>query len=323
MRSVAPAAVATDEAEAIRAAAAWYARLCSGLVGDTEHAAWQDWLAASELHRRAWQRVENLCLQLGRVPGDVAGPALQGAADGRRKALRTLTVLALGGPLLGWLGYRLMPWPAWQADYRTAVGERRRIVLADGGVLVLDSDSAVDIVYDAAQRLIRLHAGRLLLTSAPDPARRPLRVGTVHGSAEALGTRFTVQLESAFTTVAVLDQAVRVTPAEAPVLARELKAGQQLRFDAAHLADSERADPAAGTWTDGSLLAVDMPLARLAAELGRYRHGVVTCDAAIAGLKVSGAFPLDDTDRALALLADTFPVRLRRRTRYWVQLLPR
>jgi transmembrane sensor len=63
-----------------------------------------------------------------------------------------------------------------------------------------------------------------------------------------------------------------------------------------------------------------MPLGEWVAELGRYRRGVLRCDPAVAGLRVSGAFPLDDTDRALQLLADTFPVRHVWRTRYWVSV---
>ncbi|USQ51682.1 hypothetical protein NFX37_13690 [Serratia marcescens] len=33
-------------------------------------------------------------------------------------------------------------------------------------------------------------------------------------------------------------------------------------------------------------------------------------------------FPLNDTDRALALLSQTLPVRLQSFTRYWLQIVP-
>jgi transmembrane sensor len=38
---------------------------------------------------------------------------------------------------------------------------------------------------------------------------------------------------------------------------------------------------------------------------------------------VSGAFQLADTDNILQLLADTLPVKIDVRTRYWVTIKPR
>ncbi|MGV2837118.1 iron dicitrate transport regulator FecR, partial [Pseudomonas shirazensis] len=57
--------------------------------------------------------------------------------------------------------------------------------------------------------------------------------------------------------------------------------------------------------------------------LGRYRHGWLRCDPSITALKVSGAFPLDDTDRALAALESGFDLRIERRSRYWVSVMPK
>lgn len=60
-----------------------------------------------------------------------------------------------------------------------------------------------------------------------------------------------------------------------------------------------------------------MRLDALVAELSRYRGGVLRCDPAVGALRVSGAFPLRDTDASLALLAKTLPVRIGGITRYW------
>lgn len=59
------------------------------------------------------------------------------------------------------------------------------------------------------------------------------------------------------------------------------------------------------------------------AVLGRYRPGLLGCDPSVAGLRLSGAYPLDDTDRALAAIARAVPVEVVSRTRYWVRLVPR
>ena len=73
----------------------------------------------------------------------------------------------------------------------------------------------------------------------------------------------------------------------------------------------------------GTLLAKDMPLGEVIAELARYRPGVLRCDPAVAGMPVSGALSLTDTDAALDLLARSLPLRIERRTRYWVSFGPR
>lgn len=318
----AAASIADDESEAIRSAAAWYARQCSGSFGDDEHAAWQAWLNASELHRSAWQHVESVRASLGVLPGHLAGPALRGVSARKRQTLRTLAVIATAAPL-AWLGYRTAAAQGFTADLRTAVGERRALELADGSSLSLDTDTAVDVAFDHERRLLRLRRGRIMVTTAADAhARRPFLVATAHGTCEALGTRFTVRTDSGGSQVAVLDDSVRVTPDAHPERPLMLSAGQQMRFDAAGSGAIEPAAVATGTWAGGSLVAMDMPLAELLAEFARYRHGFLRCAPSVAGLRVSGAFPLDDTERSLKLLTETFPLQTVRRTRYWVEVHP-
>ncbi|KAG1059180.1 hypothetical protein G6F40_018182 [Rhizopus arrhizus] len=58
-------------------------------------------------------------------------------------------------------------------------------------------------------------------------------------------------------------------------------------------------------------------------ELSRYRKGRLVCDPAVAGLRISGSFPLGDTDRVLAAVERALPVRADRYTRYWVVLRPK
>ncbi len=74
------------------------------------------------------------------------------------------------------------------------------------------------------------------------------------------------------------------------------------------------------------LTALRQELARMqevVAELARYRPGILRCDPAVADLKVSGVFSLRDTDEALEAISDSFPVQVRRHTRYWVTVLAR
>ena len=47
-----------------------------------------------------------------------------------------------------------------------------------------------------------------------------------------------------------------------------------------------------------------LSLTDVCAELSRYRSGILQCAPEVAGLRVSGAYPLTDIDRALAMLEE-------------------
>lgn len=66
-----------------------------------------------------------------------------------------------------------------------------------------------------------------------------------------------------------------------------------------------------------------MRLADFLTELARHRPGRIDCDPAVAEQRVSGSYPLVDTDRILEILQSTLPVRVLYFTRYWVRVIPR
>lgn len=316
-----PGNLSAAELDAIRSAAQWYARLASGAESEHDRAEWDRWHAADPLHRQAWQRIESVREQVARVPGRLAAPALQASAHSRRQVLRGVVVL-VGAGSLGAVAWRSDVRQAWLADYRTAVGERRAVSLADGSSLLLNTATALDVHFDGERRLLSLRRGEILVSTAVDAQQRPFFVDTPHGRVQALGTRFTVRADEHGSEVAVLEKAVAVTPRGASQSVR-LEAGQRLGFDAQMVGAARGNDASVGAWEQGSLIAIDRPLGEVLGELARYRAGWLRCDPAVAGLRVSGAFPLDDTDLALAALESGFPLQVVRRTRYWVSVVPR
>ena len=308
--------------DAIRDAARWYAVLNAPDVTPADQRGWQQWLADAPEHRLAWREVERVQDSLQRVPGRLAAPALQRATLTRRQVLTRLGMVAVAAPV-GALTWQLAPWERWRAQYVTGIGEQRKLVLADGSQLMLNTDTRVDTDYNPRHRLIRLHDGEILVQSAPDPRRpsRPLLVDTPEGRIQALGTRFTVRRDAGQTRVTVLADTVRVTSANHPD-GRLVQQGEEIRFTAGDLPPTHPAPAGAASWAGGKLMVVDMPLRELLAELGRYRRGLLACSDAVAGLRVSGTFPLADTDRALSVITEAFPLRQRRLTDYWVTLLP-
>lgn len=308
---------------ALREAAQWLVRLNSGQARPDDWQALAAWRAQDAANEAAWQRAERLSRTFGAVPAGLGMPVLAQAertAVNRRAALRVLALVGTTAPA-AYLGWRHMPWQQWAAEHRTATGERRSVTLADGSEVLLNTASALDVAFDAHERLLRLRAGEVLITTARDSAARSFRVETPGGWLRALGTRFAVRLLDEDTVhLAVAEGAVEVTPHHGAQ--RVLQAGAQCRFTASGVQAPTALGEQALAWAQGVLYADGMRLDDFAAELARYRSGVVRCDPAVAALRISGAFQLNDTEYILAMLRETLPVQVVTRTRYWITLVP-
>lgn len=303
--------------EVARQAASWYMLMLDEQVSPAEREACARWRAAAPEHERAWLKAQRVQAQLGLLPQRLAMGTLNRE---RRQTLKQLLVLAIVAPL-GYAGYRQAV-PA--ASHTTAVGEHRRVELADGTVLDLNTNSAVDVNFDPEQRLIHLLRGEILVDSGADAhsvRHRPLRVASNEGLMEALGTRFLVRQRDGSTQLTVFEGAVRVTPAHG--LQQVIEAGQQVDFNSQGSGAVAAAREQDSLWTRGRLIAEEMPLSEFLSELGRYRHGWLRCAPDVARLPISGAFQLEKTDQILAALPATLPVHVEYRTRYWVTVTAR
>ncbi|APA67092.1 FecR domain-containing protein [Janthinobacterium sp. 1_2014MBL_MicDiv] len=315
MNSVAPPCPPLSRKVA-RQAVEWYLLEQSGQATSDDLAASAQWRARDPEHARAWNRVQQVSQTAGLLPPDLAAPLLR--RPRRRVAMQVL--LALMAAPAAWLLVR----HELLADYRSGVGERRELSLPDGGTLVLNTDSAVDVAYGADERLLTLRRGELLVQTRPDHAgSRPFIVATRHGSIRALGTRFTVRVDDDGSRVTVLEHAVEITPRAPSATVRTVMAGQQSRFDASHASLPAPAPLQADAWARGMLAAQDMRLDAFAAELSRYRPGLLRVEPQAAGLRLSGAFQLDDTDAVLESLTRILPVDVLYRTPYWVTIAAR
>lgn len=289
------------------------------------------WRAEHHEHEVAWQRVQSLQAELSSnlraVPGaHVAFNTLENSVQGlgRRQALKLLSGAVLMGSA-AWLGRDVTGWQQWTADFATATGERRGFQLPDGTRLELNTASAVDLDYTAHQRLIKLARGEIIVTcgGADEGSSfdRPLRVQSGQGVYEGVAARFILRQEAGCTRLSVTSGMVVIhSPISADGAPTQVHAGQS------YLIDHQQARPAsplnmdAGAWVDGLIVTRNMRLGDFLQEVGRYRHGYLTCAADIANLRLSGVFRLESTDKLLAILAQTLPVQLRYRTRWWVAL---
>lgn len=302
-------------------AATWYVQFNEGYPDAAQTQAWEAWLAASPAHAEAWARVEKLQRQWSMVPRQAALSGLGAAQAQRREVLKILgMLLAVGGG--AWLATEQTSHRALLAQQRTGTNERRSLRLEDGSHLELNIGTALDVRFDAQVRVIELYQGEILISTASDPARRPFIVHTPHGSVRALGTRFSVRQLPAQTRVGVLQSAVEVRPRHHLDRLLRLDAGQQTHFDSDTFARVQPLPADSTAWVRGMLSVNDWCLGDFIDELGRYRPGVLRCAPAIRGMRISGAFRIDDTDIALANLPKTLPVKVHYLSRYWVRVEP-
>jgi len=313
-------ALALDR-DVLEAAARWHVELACA-PGDaalrSEH---ERWLGADPSHGAAWARIALLRERLGPLTPGIAEPTLNGARARRRATLKILGLLLMAGGAAG-LGVRQPPVRGLLAELRSGVGEQRTVTLDDGTQLTLNTDSAVNVHYDSTLRRIELVQGEIAVRTAEDGQHRSFMVVTAHGTVQALGTRFIVRQEADSTRVSVQQHAVLLRPLQAPERPLRLEAGQRSSLTAQRSGPVLAALGQEDAWTRGMLIVRDWRLDAFLAELARYRHGHLRCTAAVAGLHVSGAFHLGDTDTVLRNLAATLPVRVRQFTRYWVSIEP-
>jgi len=312
--------------EALEEAAEWLMAMSAGAVTDAQRADWLAWRSSSPERAQAWQRAERLMGKLDGLPPALSMSALDRPADPGRRAMISRLALLLAVLPASWAGWKLTERQGWAADYRSTVGECRQLTLVDGTQIFLNTDSAIDIRFDADERFIQLRRGEILVQTAPDivvPA-RPLRVATREGRMQALGTRFSVRELDGRTYLAVIEGAIRIEPARAAAKAGTIvQAGERVDFTAHTVGRPVPVDATATAWTQGMLLADGMRLDDFVTQLARYQRGVIRCDPRIAGLRISGAFPVSDTQRSLSMLESTYALRVSAHINgYWTLLYP-
>ncbi|WP_397380666.1 FecR domain-containing protein [Pseudomonas sp.] len=307
--------------EVVEQAIAWRVRLASGEASAEDVQGCLHWRDYAPQHEQAWQRLESLGQRFAGVPTQLGQATLrQPAVDlARRRALKHLAWFGTSSGIL-LLGQQWQPWQPLLAEQRTAVGEQRRVSLPDGAILHLNSATALDIDYSAESHLIRLYRGELLLSSLASTQPGSWLLSTEQGVLQAQQARLLLRDNGASCLLEVYAGKVQVRPRAAP--SQWVEAGQQVKFDAKGATVQGAADELRSSWVDGVLVAQQMPLAQFVDELGRQRNGVLRCDPAVAALRISGVFPLADSDRVLRALSQTLPVKVVYRSRYWVTVLP-
>jgi transmembrane sensor len=241
---------------------------------------------------------------------------------------------AAAGLVLALLGAGLYRVALLQPDsYRTEIGERRVVALADGSQISMDSDTKILVDYSKTERALRLARGRARFDVAHDTS-RPFTVTAGAETVVAVGTSFDVEKLGSTVLVTLIQGQVVVKDEQGQASSRalakphssiSLTAGQQLVASAASVQPAvATADlQVAAAWEGGHLVFRDEPLEAVVARINRYTEHPVTLDPAVAGIRISGVFNAGDIGSFVSALTSYVPVQATTNASGGILLQPR
>jgi transmembrane sensor len=198
--------------------------------------------------------------------------------------------------------------PDTQVTYSTPVGGHQRVMLDDGSVLDLNTNTSVRVQYSAARRQILLDRGEVMVGVAHD-ASRPLEVIASQIITRAVGTKFAVRIhentnvEALVTEGRVLvlrEQNVLGVPTAPKPLVRTLVAGERVVVDGTSARISRLSAEQIQRllqWMTGRIAFHEENLSDVVRELNRYNtRQLVIIDPGVARTKVGGGFDTSHAD---------------------------
>jgi transmembrane sensor len=325
------------------AAAAWAVRLGEVSVAAGDEEAFSSWLDSDPAHIDAWAAAMRAwgCLDNPQAADDDTLAALRSEAidAGPDRPARWGGFAAIAATLLAMVGSAafLMQAPSSNgeakpdllavrgpADLEAGKGQAAYFRLPDRSRVSLEPESAIDLVFTADRRSVRLLRGEAVFLVSPN-AKRPFSVEAADHEIVALGTRFAVGLSEGNLRVRLLEGQVSVgVPGSGaqPVAMRE---GQELVSRGGSAIVKTMEAPLAGAVSSANAVVIfdNDTLAEAAAELNKNSdRRLVVRDPKVARLRVSGRFLTGDVERFAHIVAEIHPVRVARRDDATVEILP-
>lgn len=302
----------------------WVLRIHSGLMSSEEQQEFEAWRAQSPIHQSQFQEAERFWYALDGLAGQVTREKRELTHDhlitpGARPrtawlpsrwsaiaatVLVTLTTMLLWSTLMVWL-----------SDYKTTPGEQKLVPLADGSIVILNTNSAFSVNLSERRRSLTLTQGEAIFEVARD-TERPFEVTVDGWVVRAIGTTFNIDRHADKMTVTVLEGAVRLLHDSQ---AWDIPTGYRITYDERHIVNEpEPVDVLKITeWRTGEFSFTDMPLSMIVEELNRYRPGrIIIATASLRDLHLSGSVFLNDPDHSLKMLQKVLQFRVTPLTSY-------
>lgn len=314
------------------AAADWVTRLGSDQRTRDDEQQLQAWLAADKANGAAFDAHTRVFNAVGDLADNAEARAiLMGASakPARRVDRRALLGggLAAAAVATAVVGSDLLA----GKTYRTEPGEQRRLRLADGSTVMLNTRSQLRVRFDKGERRLFLDHGQAWFQVAKD-AQRPFRVFVGDDEVRALGTAFDVRREGQRATVTLEEGKVAIfrettsqrLPKSAAGGGSKLLAGAVAPAVILSPGDEVRLIPAAApavatvdlahvqAWRTERVILESTPLGEAVAEFNRYGGPrLVLGDGDLSSLPVSGVFHTDRPQAFAEAIAASFPVEAR------------
>ncbi len=293
-------------------AARWVVRVDRDGDDPGVHAELEAWLAGDRRRVGAYARAEAGWRSLDRVSVLAAEPPASKPSPIRRRGV----VTGLGALAAGFAAALVAPRLAGRR-YDTALGEIRRVPMADGSVAAINTDSKLEVALRDRRRTVRLDQGEAWFEVAKDP-HRPFVVESGPVRVRAVGTAFSVRRRPAGSDVLVTEGVVEVWTEGGRSPPRRVAAGQRVFADnALGILTPPKADADLGrdlAWRDGQIVLDGQTLAEAAAEFNRYNdRKIEVADAHLADKRFVGWFRINDPEGFAEAAAVTFDGQVARR----------
>ena len=272
----------------------WVARMDAGEWSDLQEAELGKWLAIHPNHQGALLQAQ------------AAWTTLDGAQakdEGTDEPVGWLTrrrLLAGGGAAIAASVVGSVMLLGGETRYATAVGEIRRVPLADGSTAAINTASTIRIDLAAKTRNVEIDRGEAWFQVAKDRS-RPFIVSAGRVRAEAVGTAFSVRRRAGGADIMVTEGVVEAWADGAEGHRIRLTAGNR-----AYIADNAaiETEPAATSsvdralaWRSGNIDLAGEPLSDAVAEFNRYnRRQLAIGDVALGREQIDGVFRTDDPE---------------------------
>ena len=308
----------------------WLALMERGPLRPQEQRRFAAWVAADIRHQGAMIRAQAASLRLDRLAALAGGHSVLESLP--QKLITRRGMMAAAASVAGLMG--IGAWLArgrieeiWgDTSYTSGVGEMKKVELADGSVITMNTQTEIRVRYTGERRDIRLVRGEAMFAVTHD-AKRPFAVRVGEWSAVAVGTAFAVrrldELAHSYglahsngptTDVTVTEGIVQLLPVNRSVSeARRLTANQRAligadgKIEVDEVSDSEIGQQLA--WRTRLVVFTGEPLREAIAEMNRYSHSrIVVSDPELEERRIVGVFSTADTQTFVSAMTATLGV---------------
>lgn len=299
-------------------AAQWAVLIDGRGLGAQDDPKLQLWLAGDPRRAGALLRAQAAISLLDRgraLAGVEAAPVTGGARLFGRRGL----IAGLGGvgaaALVGGVGV----WASRPQRLDTQLGEVRRVPLADGSLVAINTKTALDVTLGARSRLVTLRRGEAWFQVAKDP-QRPFVVSAGKVRVRAVGTAFSVRRGEGTVDVTVSEGVVETWIEGQPGSRRRLAAGAGvlLAGPISPVIVKSPAEIERGlAWRNGEIALDGESLGEAAAQFNRYNsRQILIEDPRLAQERFVGLFRTNEPESFAAAVATSIGAKVSEDERY-------